>query len=95
MDSYLNIIVKKNLTSRQVEELVRKNIPISLYQKKSIDIVQLEKELSEITGLNMNIDFDKIKKAGNIKIECKNLSEFNYIIEKKLSLNSTFSQFRD
>ena len=30
----------------------------------------------------MNIDFDKIKKAGSIKIVCKNLSEFNYIIEK-------------
>ena len=83
MDAYLNIIVKKNLTSRQVEELVRKkHINISVSGKKSIDIIQLEKELSEITGLNMNIDFDKIKKAGNIKIECKNLSEFNYIIEK-------------
>ena len=83
MDAYLNIIVKKNLTSRQVEELVRKkHINISVSEKKSIDIIQLEKELSEITGLNMNIDFDKIKKAGNIKIECKNLSEFNYIIEK-------------
>ena len=83
MDAYLNIIVKKNLTSRQVEELVRKkHSNISVSEKKSIDIVQLEKELSEITGLNMNIDFDKIKKAGNIKIICKNLSEFNYIIEK-------------
>ena len=83
MDSYLKIIVKKNLTSRQVEELVRKkHTNISETRKKSIDIVQLEKELSEITGLNMNINFDKIKKAGNIKIECKNLSEFNYIIEK-------------
>ena len=83
MDAYLNIIVKKSLTSRQVEELVRKkHTNISETRKKSIDIVQLEKELSEITGLNMNINFDKLKKAGNIKIECKNLSEFNYIIEK-------------
>ena len=52
MDVYLNIIVKKNLTSRQVEELVRKkHINISETRKKSIDIVQLEKELSEITGI--------------------------------------------
>ncbi len=83
MDAYLSIIVEKSLTSRQVEELVRKkHTNISVSGKKSIDIVQLEKELSEITGLNMNINFDKLKKAGNIKIECKNLSEFNYIIEK-------------
>ena len=83
VDVYLNIIVKKNLTSRQVEELVRKkHTNISEIRKKSIDIIQLERDISEITGLNVNINFDKLKKAGNIKIECKTLPEFNYIIEK-------------
>ena len=28
------------------------------------------------------INFDDLKKAGNIKLECKKLSELNYIIEK-------------
>ena len=45
--------MKKNLTSRQVEELIRKKILKFLNSKeKAIDILQLEKELSEITGLN-------------------------------------------
>ena len=83
IDSYLDIILKKNLTSRQVEELVRKrHNNISVLDKKSIDILQLEKELSEITGLNVKINFNKLKKAGNIKLECKNLAEFDFIIEK-------------
>ena len=34
------------------------------------------------TGLKVNIDFDSLKQTGNIKIECQNLKEFNYIIEK-------------
>ena len=83
IDTYIDIIIKKNLTSRQVEELVRKRShDITETNVKSVDILQLEKELSEITGLNVNINFNNLKKAGNIKLECKTLSEFNYIIEK-------------
>ncbi len=83
IDTYIDIIIKKNLTSRQVEELVRKRSHyITETNVKSVDILQLEKELSEITGLNVNINFNNLKKAGNIKLECKTLSEFNYIIEK-------------
>ena len=49
---------------------------------KNIDIINLEKELSEITGLGVNIDFDSLKKTGTIKLQCKNLAEFNFIIKK-------------
>ena len=83
IDGYLDIIINKNLTSRQVEELVRKrHTNVFVPEKKSTDILLLEKELSEITGLNVKINFNKLKKAGNIKLECKTLTEFNYIIEK-------------
>ena len=46
------------------------------------NVLNLEKELSELTGLGINIDFDSLNKTGTIKIECKNLEEFNYIINK-------------
>ncbi len=49
---------------------------------KEIDIIDLEKELLEITGINVVIDFNSFKKEGSIRLECKNLSEFNYIIKK-------------
>ena len=83
-DHLLEIIVKNNLTSRQVEKLVKKGkIKVLKFKSiKEVDIVDLEKELLEITGINVNIDFDTVKKEGSIKLKCKNLSEFNYIIKK-------------
>ena len=83
-DHLLKIVVKNNLTSRQVEKLVKKGQTNALrpIKIKETDIVDLEKELLEITGINVNIDFDKIKQAGSIILQCKNLSEFNYMIKK-------------
>ena len=82
-DIYLDIILKNRLNSRDIEKLI-KNTNIKTYKNKikNIDIINLEKELSEITGLGVNVDFDSLKKTGTIKLECKNLSEFNYIIDK-------------
>ena len=82
-DIYLDIILKKRLNSRDVEELIKKgNIKSPKNKVKNIDIINLEKELAEITGLGINIDFDNLKKTGTIKLMCKNLEEFNFIIEK-------------
>ena len=82
-DIYLDIILKNSLNSRDIEKLL-KNGNIKTHKKKikNIDIISLEKELTETTGLKVNIDFDSLKKTGMIKIECQNLKEFNYIIEK-------------
>ena len=82
-DIYLDIILKNRLNSRDVEKLIKKgNIKSPKNKVKNIDIINLEKELAEITGLGINIDFDNLKKTGTIKLICKNLEEFNFIIEK-------------
>ena len=83
-DHLLDIIVKNKLTSRQVEKLVKQGQAKFLKPKlqKEIDIVNLEKELLEITGIKVNINYDSNKNAGSISLDCKNLSEFNYIIKK-------------
>ena len=83
-DHLLQIIVKNKLTSRQVENLAKQDQTKILQSKfkKEIDIVDLEKELLEITGMNTDINFNSVNKVGSIKFECKNLSEFNYIIKK-------------
>lgn len=82
-DIYLDIILKNRLNSRDIEKLIKKgNVKIPKNKVKSIDIINLEKELTEITGLVINIDFNSLKKIGTIKLECKNLEEFNFIIEK-------------
>ena len=82
-DIYLDLILKNRLNSRDIEKLI-KNGQIKAHKSKvkNIDLINLEKELSEITGLSVNINFDNLKKTGTIKLECKNLAEFNYIIEK-------------
>ena len=77
------MIIKNNLNSRQVEKLINKNnTKSSKLKNKTVDIINLEKELLEITGIRVNINFDEKKQIGNIKLECKNLKEFNYIITK-------------
>ena len=82
-DIYLDIILKNRLNSRDIEKLIKKgNIKSPKNKVKNIDIINLEKELREITGLGINIDFDSLKKTGTIKLECKSLEEFNFIIEK-------------
>ena len=82
-DIYLDIILKNRLNSRDVEKLIKKgNVKFTKNKVKNIDIINLEKELAEITGLGINIDFDNLKKTGTIKLICKNLEEFNFIIEK-------------
>tara|TARA_B100000900_G_C20574506_1_gene714765 strand:- start:264 stop:1121 length:858 start_codon:yes stop_codon:yes gene_type:complete len=82
-DIYLEIIKKNNLSSRQVEKLIKKG-KVSEFKSKirDINIIKLEKELSELIGLGVHIDFDNVTEKGNIKLECKNLREFNYIIGK-------------
>ena len=83
IDVYLELIIKNNLNSRQVEKLINKNnTKSSKLKNKTVDIINLEKELLEITGIRVNINFDEKKQIGNIKLECKNLKEFNYIITK-------------
>ena len=82
-DHLLDLINKNNLSSRQVEKLVKqkhKKVPLS--KKKDLDILELEKDILEITGIKVHINFNTLKETGNIKLECNNLSEFNYILKK-------------
>ena len=82
-DIYLDIILKNKLNSRDIEKLIKNgNIKAPKNKDKNIDIINLEKELSEITGLGVNVNFDSLKKTGTIKLKCKNLEEFNFIIKK-------------
>ena len=82
-DIYLDLILKNKLNSRDIEKLIKNgNIEAPKNKDKNIDIINLEKELSEITGLGVNVNFDSLKKTGTIKLKCKNLEEFNFIIKK-------------
>ena len=83
-DKFLNIIIAKKLTAREVERLVKKGYKnnINKAKVKNIDLLQLEKNLSESCGLNVTLEFDYEKEIGSIKLKCNNLIEFDYIIKK-------------
>ena len=82
-DHYLKIILKNKLNSRDIEKLIKKGNIKSLNKKnKDVDILNLEKVLAETTGLEVNIHFDSLKQKGNIILKCRNISEFNYIVDK-------------
>ena len=83
-DEIIKIILKKKLSAREVERLVKKGIKskVSTDTKKSIDLINLQKSLSEICGIDITIDFDYKKEKGSIYLKCKNLLEFDYIIKK-------------
>jgi len=82
-DNLLEMIYKKNLNARQVEKLIKEKQKKSLEQfEKQIDILKLEKELLDVTGLKIAINFNEKKQSGNLNIKCKSLTEFNYIISK-------------
>ena len=82
-DHLLALISKKNLTSRQVEKLVsQQQKKVSFIKNKDSDILNLEKEILEATGVKVNISFNNVKETGIINFECKNLLEFNYILKK-------------
>ena len=82
-DNLLEMIYKKNLNARQVEKLIKeKQKKNSKPFEKQLDILQIEKELLEVTGLKIDINFNEKKQSGNLNIKCKSLTEFNYIISK-------------
>ena len=83
-DEIIKIILKKKLSARQVENLVKKGIKskVDKETKKSVDLLNLQKSLSEICGINITIDFDYKKEKGLIYLKCENLLEFDYIIKK-------------
>ena len=83
-DELIKIIIKKKLSSREVENLVKKGIKnqVNKEKTKNIDIINLQKSLSEICGIDITIDFDYKKEKGSIYLKCENLLEFDYIIKK-------------
>jgi ParB family chromosome partitioning protein len=82
-DNLLEMIYKKNLNARQVEKLIKeKQKKNSKPFEKQLDILQIEKELLEVTGLKIDINFNEKKQFGNLNIRCKSLVELNYIISK-------------
>ena len=75
-------IIQKKLSVRQAEILAKqfKDKKFKLVHKKSSDILDLQKNLEEKTGLNVSIN-NKNNNSGTISFEYKNLDQLDKIIE--------------
>ena len=81
MDSQISQIIKKRLSVREVEKLLKrpKKPKNTSEHYKYLDI---ENELSNKIGLETKISFNKEKKNGYLTIKFKNLDQLDYIIKK-------------
>lgn len=76
-------VEKKGLSARQVEALARREAgPPRRKLPKSADIKALEKQLSDKTGLAIDIKFNETSQKGVIKISCESLDQFEDMIGK-------------
>ena len=59
-DELIKVIINKKLSAREVEKLVKKGISKSNLKinEKKIDLIELEKTLSDICGIDVIINFD-------------------------------------
>ena len=76
------MIIEKKLSVRQSEVLVRKfrDKKFKLISKKDTNILDLQKNLEEKTGLNVSIN-NKKNNSGTISFEYQNLEQLDKIIE--------------
>jgi len=76
------IIIKKKLSVRQSENLVKqyRNKKFKLIKKKDPDILELQKVLEEKTGLNISIT-NKKNNSGIISFNYQNIDQLDKIIE--------------
>ena len=68
-DELIKVIINKKLSAREVEKLVKKGISKSNLKisEKKIDLIELEKTLSDICGIDVIINFDyKKEKSARI-----------------------------
>ena len=79
-----NKIIRKALSVRQTESLVKNFSEKGPRQEKDRDIILLEEQISSKLGMEVKINDNK--KVGAVVISFRNLNELNFIL-KKLSSN--------
>lgn len=77
-------IVKKGLSARQVEALVKRGVSSKAPTTKAAkpaDIVAIEQQAAIKLGLKLELDWDQAKEKGVIKLRFENLDQLNATLE--------------
>ena len=74
-------IIKKNLSVREVEKILKKDKKLD-NNSKTNEYLNLQNELSNKIGLKTNIIFNKERKNGSLTIKFNNLDQLEFILNK-------------
>ena len=82
-----NDVIKRGLSARQVEALVKKSeAPVAkktkTIQAKSADIKVIEQRAATEQGLRLEIDWDEARERGSLTFTCNNLDQMNAVLAK-------------
>ena len=75
-------IIKKRLSVRDVEKILKKTVRNLIILQKSQEYLDIEDELSNKIGLKTKINFNNEKKNGSLTIKFKNLEQLEFILNK-------------
>ena len=76
------IVLAKGLSARQVEAMVaQKEKPVQEKPVRSADIVALEEDLRNASGLDININFNSTAEKGTVTIKLANLDQFDALVK--------------
>ena len=78
-----NLIISKQLSVRQVEQLFRKKVSKkAAFKIEDLEVDSLSKKLSNALGLKVKIDYEENTTKSQTSIFCSNLDQLNDLIEK-------------
>ena len=77
------LIISKQLSVRQLEQLISKKVSKkTTIKNEDLEVDSLSKKLSNALGLKVKIDYEANTKKSKISIFCNNLDQLNDLIEK-------------
>ena len=87
IDKLAELIIKKNLTAREVEKLLKPKNKINKkfqMQNENIDVEnrKLEEKIEQQIGLKANISWNSKTETGSIKLSVSSIEQFDSILER-------------
>jgi hypothetical protein len=87
IDNLAKLIIKQNLTAREVENLLKRNNKTSGRQTTEnagshLENKDLEEKIERQTGLKTEIKWNPKREAGAVKISVSSLEQFDALLEK-------------
>ena len=87
IDTFAKLIIRQNLTAREVENLVNSQVKSSKGQQtpdhiKNVENKKLEEKIEKLLGLKVQILWSSKTEKGSLKVSVSSLEQFDMLLEK-------------